>query len=140
MSWKELAKLAARSLRNANHAEKRLLGELLTYLRGIMTLQNLESNWVYVVSLGSGTPAGWEISWIDIVEKRLKYFHALDGSWPKEPPNYIAFRYRGKLQSIHHIESAEVFTDPHSKFKEIPDTDWKTTLPVQSRSRFRSSP
>ena len=124
MSWKDLAKLAARSQRNASHAEKRLLGELLTYLRGIMTLQNLESNWVYVVSLGSGIPKGWGISWINIVEKRLKYFHALGGRWPKEPPNYIAFRYRGKLQSIHHIQSAEVFTNPHSKFKEIPDTDW----------------
>jgi hypothetical protein len=31
---------------------------------------------------------------------------------------------QGKLQSIHHIQSAEVFTNPHSKFKEIPDTDW----------------
>jgi hypothetical protein len=38
---------------------------------------------------------------------------------------YIGFRYRGKLQSIHHIESAEVFTDPHSKFPGIPDRKWE---------------
>ncbi len=62
ISWKEMAQLAAQAKRECSHAEKRLLDELLTYLRGLMTMQNIDSNWVYVVSLGSGTPEGWKIS------------------------------------------------------------------------------
>jgi hypothetical protein len=39
---------------------------------------------------------------------------------PREPLNYIAFRYHGRLQSIHHIKNYEVITDLHNAFKEIP--------------------
>lgn len=38
-SWKEMATLAAKAQRGSSHAEKRLLRELLTYLRGLMTMQ-----------------------------------------------------------------------------------------------------
>ena len=36
-------------------------------------MQESDSNWVYVVSLGSGVPKGWKISWIDIVESEHRY-------------------------------------------------------------------
>jgi hypothetical protein len=121
LSWEQLAHLAIEAQRRASHAEKRLLKELLVYFEGLMTLQNYDSNWVYVVSLGAGAPEGWQISWIDIVKKRSSYFHPVGDGWPKAPPNYIAFRYAGKLQSIHHIKGVEVFTDPGTKFKEIPN-------------------
>jgi hypothetical protein len=88
-------------------------------------MQSNDSNWVYVVSLGSGTPPGWSVSWIDIIQRHSAYFHVIGNTWPKEPPNYIAFRYGGRLQSIHHIEAAEVFTDPHSHFPGIPDRQWE---------------
>ena len=44
--------------------------------------------------------------------------------WPKDPPNYVGFRYFGKLQSIHHVESYEIFTNPNEKFQEIPGKKW----------------
>ena len=124
ISWKQMAEFASDAMGWSSHAEKRLLRELLIYLRGVMTMQNTDSNWVYVGSLASGTPEGWAISWIDIVRKKSRYFHPVGGTWPKEPPNYIAFRYHGKLQSVHHIESWEIFTDPRDKFSEIPSKDW----------------
>jgi hypothetical protein len=123
VSWKEIARLAVEAQANCSHAETRILRELLTYLRGLMTMQNIDSNWVYVVSLGGGTREGWQISWIDIVEKRRCYFHRVGKTWPKEPPNYIAFRYHGKLQSISHIEDYEIFHNPHDKFAEIPKNE-----------------
>ncbi len=126
ISWKNVADIASRARRGATHAEKRLLTELLIYFRGLMTMQNTDSNWVFVVSLGSNTPEGWKLSWIDIVEKRRRYFHPVGGGgWPKEPPNYIAFRYHGRLQSIHHIETYTVFDDPHDEFPEIPSVKWE---------------
>ena len=87
-------------------------------------MQNMDSNWVYVVSLGSDTPKGWKLSWIDVVAKKGRYFHPVGGGWPKEPPNYIAVRYRGKLQSIHHVDSYSVFDNPHDEFPEIPSENW----------------
>ena len=125
VSWKEIAEVANKARKGSSHAEKRILSELLTYFGGVMTMQKVYSNRVYVVALGSDTPNGWKLSWIDVVEKKHKYFHPVGGSgWPKEPPNYIAFRYHGKLQSIHHVESYTVFDDPHDEFPEIPSEKW----------------
>jgi len=126
VSWKDVYKYSEAAYSRSNHAEKHLLIELQTYLRGIMTMQNIESNMVYVVSLGSGEAVGSGLTWIDIVKKKNLYFHPMGGKgWPKEPPNYIAFRYFGKLQSIHHIESYDVVTDMHSKIPEIPEGEWE---------------
>ncbi len=124
LSWKEVATLAINSKTLGSNSEKRLLDELLTYLRGLISMQSVDSNWVYVVSLGSSNPEGWNISWIDIVINRHRYFHPIGtNGWPKDPPNYIAFRYFGQLQSIHHIEGYEVVTNLNPHIPEIPDLE-----------------
>ena len=68
---------------------------------------------VFVVALSKvAFKEGGDYTWIDVVEK--DYFHPIGRGWPEEPPNYIAFRYDGKLQSVHYIESYEVVTTPCS--------------------------
>ena len=125
VSWKDIYEFAEAAYSSASNSEKKLLKELQIYLRGLVTMQNQTSNEVYVVSLGSGNPEGCSLSWIDIVKQKNKYFHPMGGSgWPKEPPNYIAFRYHGKLQSIHHIEGYVVMTNPHKEIIEMPDKEW----------------
>lgn len=119
VGWRDLARIAEHA-KGAN-AEKRLSRELATYLRTVATMQNQNLNWVYVVSLGYGFPEGATISWVDIVEKRQSYFHPVGNRWPKEPPNYIAFRYYGQLQSIHHIEDYVVTFNLHEQVPEMPD-------------------
>lgn len=129
VSWKELQTLIKPSIKIGRDRENRILKDLSFYLEKISTMQKTDSNWVYVVSLGAGNPDGWSISWQDIVNKNKKYFHPVGGKgrsgWPSEPPNYIAFRYNGKLQSIHHIDRYEVFTNPKSHFSSAPKDDWK---------------
>lgn len=88
-------------------------------------MQNKDSNWVFVVSLGSGRPADGKISYIEVVEDKSRYFHPVGNRWPKEPPNYIAFRYGGRLRSIHHIETYKVITDVHGEIPELPHTNWE---------------
>jgi len=123
-SYRELWGMAKKAKKISNNYEKRFLDELINYLEKLMTMKNIHSNLVYVVAVSSGKVEGWEISWIDIV-KSGKYFHPVGGNgWPTEPPNYIAFRYYGKLQSIHHIDNYEVFTNPNHYFPEIPSQDW----------------
>lgn len=116
-SWRDLFRLAGECGGNSN-AEKHLLHEFRSYLRRIVGVQNQESNLVYVVSL-SRRDAGWGLTFVDVVEKHRKYFHPFGerNGWPKEPPNYLGFRYDGKLQSIHHVKKAEVIER------------WEKTLP-----------
>lgn len=124
LSWKKIYELAKKSLINSSNLQKNLLKELIEYLGGVMTIQEKESNWVYVVSIGMGYPNNCKLTWIDFVEKHRKYFHPVGGGksgWPKTPPNYIGFRYHGQLQSIHYIEDYVVTRNLHNQFEEMLD-------------------
>lgn len=126
LSWERIYELANESRTSSSNAQKNLLKELMEYLGGIMTMQAKESNWVYVVSVGTGHPDNCELTWIDFVEKHGKYFHPVGGGrsgWPKTPPNYIGFRYYGQLQSIHHIEDYVVTRNLHNEIEEMPDEE-----------------
>lgn len=128
VSWREVAVLARSVVHEGSHAERRLLRELSTYLGGVVSVQNRSSNWVYVVALAEGNPLSSGIAWRDIVRKRGYYFHPVGGGkvrWPKEPPNYLAFRYDGRLQSIHHVEDYEVIKNAHDKIPEMKDEEWE---------------
>ena len=126
LSYKEVFKIAQKTCEESNHEQTHLLHEFCDYLGGIMTMQNQTSNWVYVVSLGKGTLPDCEITWIDVVKNLNRYFCPVGvKGWPKEPPNYIAFRYDGKLQSIHHIEGYSVTRNAHSEIPELPDFGWE---------------
>lgn len=97
--------------RTGTHAEKRLLEELSVYLNRIARMQDLTSNMVYVVALSHERPTDSEITWREIVEMHGKYFHPVGGSYPREPVNYIGFRYGGQLHSIRHVQQCEVVSD-----------------------------
>ena len=119
ISWRRFQSMALHSIAQASHEEKRLLKQLIQYLDKVTSMQNQNSNLVYVVSLNSSTFSDSKITFIDVVEEFGKYFHPVGGSkggWPVEPPNYIAFRYHGALQSIHHIESYTAIEDYYPHF------------------------
>ena len=127
LPWHRVYELAIEARPDSNHDQKHLLDEFCEYLRGLMTMQKKDSNYVYVVALGWSKPDGCELTWIDIVKKHNKYFCPVGGNgWPKEPPNYIAFRYNGQLQSIHHIEGYTVSRNMHDEIPEMPDEVWDT--------------
>ena len=58
-------------------------------------------------------------AWRDLVQKEKWYFYPQAKNWPKIPPNYMAFRYDGKLQSIHYVKKYEVVQDVHKYIPEI---------------------
>ena len=72
-------------------------------------MQRQTDNNVLVVSLGhQPMVSGQTHTWIDVVEKDRRYFHPIGNNWPVQPPNYVGFRYGGRLQSVHHIDGFEV--------------------------------
>jgi hypothetical protein len=113
LSWADLTGLAEKAAGQGGLNERRLLNELVRYLRGLMTMQNTTSNMVYVVSLGLKDLFESSVTFADIVLKENRYFHPMgDRGFPKEPPNYIGFRFDGKLQQIRHVESYIVHPSP----------------------------
>ncbi len=126
-SWRQVKAIAESVIGVETNTNKHWLRAFSTYLEGLLQMETRFSNWAYVVSLAQGNPPGWSISWIDIVEKRQRYFYSVGPGWPDPPPNYIAFRYGGQLRSIHHVDSYEVFGDPSTIFPEAPQQKWAPT-------------
>jgi hypothetical protein len=95
-----------------------------------MTVQNVLSNLVYVVSLRRWPPLVPDgISFVDIVVDRNRYFHPVGGGprgWPAEPPNYLGFRFDGRLQQIRHVDEYEIHDSAWDTIdKRIgPEQDW----------------
>lgn len=123
LPYRDVYQIALEAVPSSNHEQKHLLTQFTDYLKGLMTMQKIDSNMVYVVSLGHGTPENCSLSWIDIVRKSNRYFHPIGGKggWPTEPPNYVAFRFDGQLQSIHHIDGYSVSSNLHNEIAEMPD-------------------
>jgi hypothetical protein len=124
-SWKELRDMTRHSLRHGSHAQKRLLEELRNYLEGLMTMQNQTSNEVFLVVQSHNRPNWSKLSWLDFLKKHSVYFHPIRARWPKEPPNYIGFRYDGFLQSIHHVDSYEMVEDVSKRVPDINGKKWR---------------
>jgi hypothetical protein len=94
-----------------------------------MTMQRQTSNMVYVVSLGTErTSWSGSLTPIEVVTVKNRYFHQIGGTWPKEPPNYLGFRWHGRLKQIRHVEDYEVITDPHEHLPEIPSQVWERSF------------
>lgn len=119
LSWQKVAETIDDNYRSASHREKFLLNEFRKYLSEAVFMESQESNWVYVVSLSNDKPGWSKIGWIDYVKNKLKYFYPQGKNWPPVPPNYMGFRYGGRLQSIHHVEKYEVVDDLHDYIPEV---------------------
>ena len=117
LSWGLIRALAKKSFSQSRRLEERLwLKELAIHLEKYSAMDTLRDNMVYVVSLGSqAMREDGTHTWIDVVEKDEAYFHQVGNHWPQQPPNYIAFRYRGRLQSVHRIEDHEIWANVAEK-------------------------
>ncbi len=124
-SWRQVVRLADSCATQGRHSERRLLRELIAYLRRLITMQNKTSNMVYVVALATERkPWSGSLTPVEIVTVKGRYFHQIGDGYPKEPPNYLGFRWNGRLQQIRHVDSYKVFTDPHEHIPEIPKSAW----------------
>lgn len=109
--WAGVRNAVAVASTNGTHRERHLLRELDEYLGQVISVQNQDSNWVYVVSLGTGTMDCIDLGWIEVVEKYSLYFHPYGNGWHKEPPNYLGFRHHGQLRRICHVDGYEITND-----------------------------
>ncbi|HEU5216820.1 MAG TPA: hypothetical protein VFU30_14920 [Gaiellaceae bacterium] len=127
-SWPQIVRLVE-SCNPSGHAEKRVLRELGTYLRGLMTMQNHISNLVYVVALGRDVQP-WSAPYtpIEIVVNKNLYFCPIGNGYPKQPPNYLGFRWAGKLQQVRHVDGYEVLAKAKDGIPELVSEEEGTRL------------
>jgi hypothetical protein len=60
--------------------------------------------------------------------------------WPAIPPNYLGFRYQGKLQSIHHVNDYELVEDFAPFFPEINQKKWQPENNAESYFLYTLGP
>jgi hypothetical protein len=109
LAWSDLEALAKQAYGQASSFEEKLwLRQLVQHLREFVSMERQTDNNVFVVALGRAIMPGTKETWIEVVEKDKRYFHPVGNSWPVQPPNYIGFRYDGRLQSVHHIDKFEI--------------------------------
>jgi hypothetical protein len=76
IGWSDVVSIARSASREGPRDERSLAAELATYLREVADMRNVESNSVFVVSLGTAPLANWSpaLTTIDLVEKKGRYF------------------------------------------------------------------
>lgn len=107
----QVAALAAEAAnRERRPVARNTLSELAIYLKGVASMRDLRDNSVYVVSLSARETSDLPgYTTIRIAEQLgLYWYPAGKAGWPKQPPNYIGFRYGGRLRSIHHVREYKV--------------------------------
>ena len=110
LSWQSLQKLAVKARAEASGFEEKLwLHHLIQHLQEFVAMDQRRSNVVYVVSLSRNPiKAGNRYSYVDVVKNESRYYHEIGrNGWPTTPPNYVGFRYDGKLQAVHHVDRVE---------------------------------
>lgn len=110
LEWNDVASFAKSRRLQSRGVERHVLSEFISYLEQTVMLSSRPADYVYVASLGQGRAEEWNVGWIEVVEERKRYFHPVGRGYPHEPPTYVAFRYSGRLQSVHRVVASDVIT------------------------------
>ena len=112
LTWvrvRELVRIAAAKSRGH---ERFHLSELEPFLEGFPMIRDAKSNLVYVVTLDNAKERWEPLSTRQLLLEKRMYCHAYKKrGWPPHDlygvPNYLGFRFDGKLQGIYYVKSYE---------------------------------
>ena len=125
ISWGQVRGCIERAYPETDNTGKGLLRQLGEFLDKVLPMQEITSNSVYVVSVSRDTFSGGPTTFLDVVLKHGMYFHPIGNNWPVSPPNYMAFRWDGCLQSIHHVDRYEILTNFRTRFEDADDVEFE---------------
>lgn len=121
IAWRDLLPLIEVAVTDSKLAQKNLLRQFSNYLETHVTTKNINSNEVWITPLSTSKFGNHGFTFIEYVEKNSIYFHPIRKGYPSTPPNYIAFRYHGQLQSIHHVNSYNTVRHLNDTFPKLLD-------------------
>ncbi len=109
LPWSRVRRLLADVRPVVRGAERLWLDELNTYLRRATAVREISDCWTYCVVVSDDRPGGGGARTFREFVEAGTYFHPFGtGGWPKEPPNFMAFRWGNQVQRIHRVVAAEV--------------------------------
>lgn len=145
LSWRDVQRMATAARKEASTLEERSwLQQLVLHMEEFVAMEKSTDNNVFVVSLRDAPMLdGGSHTWVDVVNKDRSYFHPVGKTWPTQPPNYIGFRYHGKLQSVHHIDSFKIVLDVSTENPMWAKTDddhfvYRLGLPMRPATEVKS--
>lgn len=119
-SWRSILDLCKSANRNTTSLKEKIyLREYITYLSKFVSMERELTNVAYCVVLSKDKVPNSEISFIDVVDKYNVYFYPYAKNWPNKPPNYMAFRYNGILQSIRKVTDFRIIDHLHEAIPEV---------------------
>jgi hypothetical protein len=127
LGWSDLVAMAMAAAHEGPLRERPVAAEPSIYLRGVADMRDTNSNEVHVVALTRRVWEGWpaDLSPVDVVEKhRIYHYPTVGGNYPRIVPNYVGFRYDGRLQSIHHVDDYVVSDTPFDHVPGAPNITW----------------
>ena len=125
LSWEQLCRVCSSKWSKCNNSQKRLLAEISRYFSSVAHMQDKQTNMVYVVVASNEKPDWSNLRWRDFPVQQRVYFHPINKHWPQRPPKYIAFRWDGQLQQIHHIDSFDATDDLSTLVPEVKGKLWR---------------
>jgi hypothetical protein len=131
LSWTAVHEDLA-AVRSGVHGVQRFwLDELHRYLGRAIKLRDPADSWTYCVVLNTARPGdGGARSFRDFVTQDDSYFHPFGWGhgWPKTPPNFLAFRWSGHVQSVRRVLASEIVQSLQDRWDDIP-ADGSTNRP-----------
>ncbi|WP_052810084.1 hypothetical protein [Streptomonospora alba] len=103
--------------------ERVWLEELETYMGSVTSRRPVEDQWVYCVVVSNDGVGG--VGFQEYVTDKRVYFHPYGGnnSWPKLPPNFLCFRWDGKVRQVNRVQSCEVVADLRTRCPAITEEE-----------------
>ena len=125
LSWSEILGDIGIARHGCRGQERVWLDEFHTYVEGVVHVKSVADSWVYCVVLNEQRTGGKRnLSYREWVTDELTYYHPYGvNRWPKEPPNFLAFRWDGYVQRIHRVDTYDVVPTLLDRFPDLPPSE-----------------
>jgi hypothetical protein len=118
VSWKQVLGLAAAAKAKGALAERKLLAHFESYLYKVIRMRQPSDMSTYCVSVSNALYGTRPLK--SYVVDDLAYFHPYGWGkgWPTLWPNFLAFRWEGKVQQVHRVKYARVIQNLTERWPE----------------------
>jgi len=119
MSWDDVRRAAHDAAASTRGRERYWIEELETYMGTATSRRLLDDKWVYCVVVPDTTLGARTFR--EYVADEPVYFHPYGGhnTWPTRPPNFLGFRWGGRIMEVNRVVSFEVLPELTDRWPDI---------------------
>ena len=123
VAWDTVRDALKTSISRTRGREQFWLQQLEGYMGQATSRRPLDDQWVFCVVASDALFGG--TTFRDWVREERVYFHPYGGhnTWPKRPPNFLCFRWDGRVQQVNRVEDFEVVSRLDERWPSMDETD-----------------